>query len=173
MNSFQIGMNSFRLIFLYSATVSCARQKRQWHCVFALLGYLQPAAKLVTGHWWQGTWGQVALTHADTISTQYLHKFIAKFCRHIYQILSIIYYLHTYAAGARRDCFKWHGGVYRDSRQPRPATPPPPPPLCSIKHGGGPAWRRQLAAAAGRGSRRRSAACPSPSTGVSVMHSSQ
>ena len=55
----------------------------------------KPAAKLVTGHWWQGTWGQVALTHADTISTQYLHKFIAKFCRHIYQILSIIYYLHT------------------------------------------------------------------------------
>ena len=37
MNSFQIGMNSFRLIFLYSATASCARQKRQWHCVFALL----------------------------------------------------------------------------------------------------------------------------------------
>ena len=95
MNSFQIGMNSFRLIFLYSATASCARQKRQWHCVFALLGYLQPAAKLVTGHWWQGTWGQVALTHADTISTQYLHKSIAKLCRHIYQILSIIYYLHT------------------------------------------------------------------------------
>ena len=95
MNSFQIGMNSFRLIFLYSATASCARQKRQWHCVFALLGYLQPAAKLVTGHWWQGTWGQVALTHADTISTQYLHKSIAKFCRHIYQISSIIYYLHT------------------------------------------------------------------------------
>ena len=95
MNSFQIGMNSFQLIFSHSATVNCARQKRQWHCVFALLGYLQPAAKLVTGHWWQGTWGQVALTHADTISTQYLHKFIAKFCRHIYQILSIIYYLHT------------------------------------------------------------------------------
>ena len=95
MNSFQIGMNLFRLIFFHSATVNCARQKRQWHCVFALLGYLQPAAKLVTGHWWQGTWGQVALTHADTISTQYLHKFIAKFCRHIYQILSIIYYLHT------------------------------------------------------------------------------
>ena len=141
--------------------------------IVALLGYLQPAAKLVTGHWWQGTWGQVALTHADTISTQYLHKSIAKFCRHIYQILSIIYYLHTYAAGARRDCVKWHGGVYRDSRQPRPATSPPPPPLCSIKHGGGPAWRRQLAAAAGRGSRRRSAACPSPSTGVSVVHSSQ
>ena len=64
-------------------------------CVSALLGYLQPAAKLVTGHWWQGTWGQVALTHADTISTQYLHKSIAKFCRHIYQILPIIYYLHT------------------------------------------------------------------------------
>ena len=55
----------------------------------------KPAAKLVTGHWLQGTWGQVALAHADTISTQYLHKFIAKFCRHIYQILSIIYYLHT------------------------------------------------------------------------------
>ena len=95
MNSFQIGMNSFRLIFFHSATVNFARQKRQWHCVSALLGYLQPAAKLVTGHWWQGAWGQVALTHADTISTQYLHKSIAKFCRHIYQILSIIYYLHT------------------------------------------------------------------------------
>ena len=130
MNSFQIGMNSFRLIFLYSATASCARQKRQWHCVFALLGYLQPAAKLVTGHWWQGTLGQVALTHADTIS--------------------IIYTL--YAAGACRDCVKWHGDVYRDSRQPHPATPPPPSPMCSIK-----IWRRQLAAAAGRGSRRRSA----------------
>ena len=32
---------------------------------------------------------------------------------------------------------------------------------------------RQLTAAAGRGSRRRSAACPSPSTSVSVVHSSQ
>ena len=99
-------------------------------CVSALLGYLQPAAKLVTGHWWQGTLGQVALTHADTIS--------------------IIYTL--YAAGACRDCVKWHGDVYRDSRQPHPATPPPPSPMCSIK-----IWRRQLAAAAGRGSRRRSA----------------
>ena len=127
MNSFQIGMNSFQLIFSLSATVNCARQKRQWHCVFALLGYLQPAAKLVTGHWWQGTLGQVALTHADTIS--------------------IIYTL--YAAGACRDCVKWHGDVYRDSRQPHPATPPPPSPMCSIK-----IWRRQLAAAAGRGSRR-------------------
>ena len=130
MNSFQIGMNSFRLIFLYSATASCARQKRQWHCVFALLGYLQPAAKLVTGHWWQGTWGQVALTHADTISTQYLHKSIAKFCRHIYQISSIIYYLHTLcsrgAPGLR------HVTWWYVSWLP-PATPPPPPPLCSIK----------------------------------------
>ena len=35
--------------FFHSATVNCARQKRQWHCVSALLGYLQPAAKLVTG----------------------------------------------------------------------------------------------------------------------------
>ena len=159
MNSFQIGMNSFRLIFFHSATVNFARQKRQWHCVSALLCYLQPAAKLVTGHWWQGAWGQVALTHADTISTQYLHKSIAKFCRHIYQILSIIYTL--YAARAHRDCVKWHGGVYRDSRQPRPAMHPPPAPLCSIKHGGG------------GGGGRSSAACPSQSTGVSVVHSSQ
>ena len=37
-------MNSFRLIFFHSATVNCARQKRQWHCVSALLGYLQPTA---------------------------------------------------------------------------------------------------------------------------------
>ena len=75
MNSFRSGMNSFQIeiiencgdkvrnefipdrkefipeMFFHSATVNCARQKRQWHCVFALLGYLQPAAKLVTGHW--------------------------------------------------------------------------------------------------------------------------
>ena len=43
--------------------------------------------------------GQVALTHADTISTKYLHISVAKFCRHIYQILSIIYYLHTLCSG--------------------------------------------------------------------------
>ena len=118
---------------------------------------------------WRGKEDQRKPRTSELFDTETLKQF----SRHIYQILSIIYYLHTYAAGARWDCFKWHGGVYRDSCQPRPATPPPPPPLCSIKHGGGPAWRRQLAAAAGRGSRRRSAACPSPSTGVSVMHSSQ
>ena len=76
MNSFRSGMNSFQIEimencgdkvrnefipdrnefipvnFLYSATASCARQKRQWHCVFALLGYLcslQLNWSLVTG----------------------------------------------------------------------------------------------------------------------------
>ena len=49
------------------------------------------------------------------------HKYIAKFCRHIYQ-----YYLlstHFLCCRGSQDCVTWHGGVYCDSRQPRPATP--------------------------------------------------
>ena len=165
-------MNSFRLIFFHSATVNCARQNWQLAlCVRTAWLNLQLNWSLVTGD--RGH-GDKSLWHMQTqyqhnIYTNLSQNFVDTFIK--YYLLSIIYTL--YAAGVRRDCVKWHGGVYRDSRQPRPATPPPPPPLCSIKHGGGPAWRRQLAAAAGRGSRRRSAACPSPSTGVSVMHSSQ
>ena len=68
--------------------------------------------------------GDKSLWHMQTqyqhnIYTNLSQNFVDTFIK--YHLLSIIYTL--YAAGVRRDCVKWHGGVYRESCQPHPTTP--------------------------------------------------
>ena len=112
-NEFIPDQNEFIPVnFFHSVTVNCAWQKRQWHVCphCSATCSLQLNWSLVTGdrgHWDKSLWHMQTQYHHN-IYTNLAQNFVDTFIK--YYLLSIIYTL--YAAGAQRDCVKWHGATY-------------------------------------------------------------